>query len=198
MKTPISNLQNLVTALRELGWKTPQIKALLKTDRLANLHSLLELSPHLLDPPKKVDLSASVDVPGLSVNWNLKQGPLVWNPDSFILFQTEAQKKGNDVGWIPHAFFIRDNYSPLNACLLDYLLEYPYLIPRRWRHYFDVELCLKQSKICFLGTTYLNEDRNFFVRGMYFDGKIWREGFWSTNQTSQPDFQTIIPRASTI
>lgn len=202
MKTPTIELQNLEVALRGLGWKTPEIKTLFRSDRLNNLRSMLELSPHLLSPSKTIDLSGSVDVPGLSVNWNQKQKRMVWNPDSFTLFQTEAQAKGKDVGWTNHTFFVRDNYSPVNACLLDYLLECPHLIPRSWRYCLsedlEEDLHLEVRNICFLGTTYLDQDRKIFVRGMYFDGKKWKERFWSINRTSRPDFFTVVPRKSAI
>lgn len=53
--------------------------------------------------------------------------------------------------------------NPLNANVLDYLLENPTLIPEKW----------KDKCIYFWGTIYRNSDGDLYVRCLYWSGYRW-------------------------
>ncbi len=62
-----------------------------------------------------------------------------------------------------------ENEAILNACVLDYLLSYPHLIPESWKKDENA----KTQYIFFWGTIYRSSDGELFVRCLGFDGEEW-------------------------
>ncbi|MDP2789853.1 MAG: hypothetical protein Q8O51_01880 [bacterium] len=113
-----------------------------------------------------IDLDASPICPGsLTVEEHQKGGSFRWDPAKVQLYLSKPQSKGKVIGGLD----LRKDLvgKPVfNACLLDYLLAHPHLIPEEW----------KGKCIFFWGTIYRDSDGRLFVRCLY-----WRGGQWQWN-----------------
>ncbi|MBP7846152.1 MAG: hypothetical protein KA007_01810 [Candidatus Pacebacteria bacterium] len=103
-------------------------------------------------------------------NWSIEEhrkgGQLEWNPEKISLYLSESQKTGRIVGTD-----LRKELSGmpvLNACVLDYLLANPHLIPEEW----------KGKCVFFWGTVYRDSNGSLYVRYLYWYGGKWD---WSSN-----------------
>lgn len=114
-------------------------------------------------------------------------------------FKIEIHQKGGQFKWdwrrvelySSKSIFTRDlvaelaGKTVLNASVLDYLLAYPHLIPRRWRR--TVQQFEKQEdpmylKIVFLGTTYRFSSGDLCVPCL-----SWHWGHWDQDMVSFDD-----------
>lgn len=104
-----------------------------------------------------------------------------WNSKKISLFLLNKQKK-DDVFIRPEILIEKfseeeKNFIPLNASVLDYLLEHQNLIPKSW----------KKKSVMFWGTIYLAPNKQKMIRFMQFveslnqftDGWAWLESGFS-------------------
>lgn len=99
-----------------------------------------------------------------SVESHTKMGKLAWKPDEIELYLSEKQKIGHIEGNELRKEL--EGKPVLNACVLDYLMEHPNLIPDSW----------KGKYIYFWGTIFRDADGNLFVEFLCWGGFRW---FWS-------------------
>ena len=115
-----------------------------------------------------IDCDANPYVPdGWKVEEHIKGGELRWNPDEVELYLCDEQKGGSIEG---NELRKKLKGQPvLNACVLDYLLANPQLIPEEW----------KGKAVFFWGTIYRNSFGDLCVRCLdWFDG-WWRwDHYW--------------------
>lgn len=122
-----------------------------------------------------IDTDAPPKIPYSS--WTVEShkgvGKIEWNPDKFKLYLSEKQKNGN---WIK-GFDLQkelEAQTPMNANVLDFLLEHQDLIPEDW----------KSQYVYFHGTVYRSSGGNLCVRCWYWrDGKLvsgyrWLGHYW--------------------
>lgn len=98
-----------------------------------------------------------------------------WDPAKVILWQHADQ---HDRGWrrgYYHESLIENCQHCVNANMLDYLLDHPYLIPEDWK---------KAKRVYFLGTVYyeVSWSGHFkhempYVRYLMWDGRRWIWGY---------------------
>jgi len=114
-----------------------------------------------------IDCDANPYVPdGWKVEEHIKGGELRWNPDEVELYLCDEQKGGSIEG---NELRKKLKGQPvLNACVLDYLLANPQLIPEEW----------KGKAVFFWGTIYRYSNGDLFVRYLYWYGEQW---YWDFN-----------------
>lgn len=145
-------------------------------------------------------------------NWtveeHIKNGKIEWNPKKVSLYISEKQKSGYING---HALR-KEIKNPLNANVLDYLLNNLHLIPEEWK----ADEKGQTRYIYFWDTIYRDSGDNLFVRCLYWvEGRWlasygWLDGQWdgrcpalllasSNSQSSSPsDLDTLSSRVQNI
>lgn len=105
-------------------------------------------------------------------NWtveeHIKNGKIEWNPEKVSLYISEKQKSG----YINGNELRKEIKNPLNANVLDYLLNNPHLIPEEWKQ--DEQ---GQTRyIFFWGTIYRLSVGRLCVRCLFWGGGRWQAG----------------------
>lgn len=112
-----------------------------------------------------IDCDATPFTPsGWKVEEHKKSGLFKWNYAQVVLFLSKFQKNG-----VIDGNKLRKELADkpvLNACVLDYLLANPHLIPEEW----------KGKYVFFWGTIYRDSNGNLFVRCLYWSGDGWYWG----------------------
>lgn len=102
---------------------------------------------------------------GLTVESHKKHGFMVWHSNAVTLHLEKEQLDGFKGNKLRKR--LKDQpFECLNACVLDYLLDHPELIPEEW----------KSKHVFFWGTIYRNSDGRLYVRCLRWDGVSWRWG----------------------
>jgi len=122
----------------------------------------------IIEPKYIIDCDVDPYIPNnLKIEEHIKGGQLQWNTEEVELYLCDKQKSGSIEG-----NKLRKKLKGkfvLNACVLDYLLANPQLIPESW----------KGKYIFFWGTIYRNSDGSLYVRCLYWIGGEWRwSGCW--------------------
>lgn len=153
---------------REGQWTNEKIKMLteqkgLLTQVLAVLDGFSEIKPMEF----VIDCDAIPVIPsGLSIEKHVKGGAYRWVNEQIRLHLSKKQKNGKVV--IGHDLRQElESESVLNACVLDFLLKNPHLIPEEW----------KGKSIFFWGTIYRNAIGNLYVPYLYWNGGKWYSRF---------------------
>lgn len=143
-----------------------------------------------------------------TVEEHIKNGKIEWNPKKVSLYISEKQKSG----YINGNELRKEIKNPLNANVLDYLLNNPHLIPEEWKQ--DEQ---GQTRyIFFWGTIYRDSDDDLYVRCLYWRVGHWQAGYYwlgiqwdvqnpalllasSSSQSSSPsDLDTLSSRVQNI
>lgn len=136
------------------------------------------MKKHIID----TDKNPSSPYPGWTIEEHQKSGKIEWNAKEVSLFISDKQKSG----YIEGNKLRKIVKNPLNATVLDYLLEHQKLIPESWKE--ETNGFIKW--IYFWGTIYRNSDDDLFVRYLYwFDGRWqaycnWLDGDWDVDSPS--------------
>jgi len=126
------------------------------------------------DTTSKKHLIDCDTLPFIPEGWEVvehqKGGTFEWDPSKVELYLCAEQQEGSIEG---HELRKKLEGKPvMNACLLDYLLKHPELIPEEW----------KGKYVFFWGTIYLEPIGDLFVRCLYWGGGGWDwDGFWLGN-----------------
>lgn len=137
------------------------------------------------DAPPKIPYS------GWTVESHKGAGKVEWNPKKFQLCLSDKQRKGEYV----KGFDLQEeleSQTPMNANVLDFLLEHPELIPKDW----------KRKYVTFFGTVYRHSGDLLFVRywdwddgalqsGYYWLGRDWSDQFPALSLASASSLKTL-------
>lgn len=117
----------------------------------------------------EIDTDRTPNLPfsGASIDQHQKGGKMILDFSKINFYLSEKQKSGS-IGGHDLRKELKSK-KVLNACVLDYLLENPHLIPEDWK---------KDSKgntryIFFWGTIFRDSDGHLYVRCLY-----WHDGSW--------------------
>lgn len=112
--------------------------------------------------------SPSLPFSGAIIEENKVHGKLKWNPENFKLYLSEKQKTGYIQGHELRKEVEKQN--PLNATVLDWLVEHPEEYPEEW----------KGKYIYFWGTIFRDpSDDDLCVRCGYWDGdRVVSSCYW--------------------
>lgn len=135
------------------------------------------LMPDVKQGEHLIDCDANPSIPdGWSVEEHRKAGMVKWDTtkQTSALYLSKLQKKGKySVGNDLRKELA--NKPVLNACVLDYLLKNPHLIPEEW----------KGKAVFFWGTIYRVPIGSLCVRYLYWCGDRWDSNFrWLVNYFS--------------
>ena len=160
----VGQANELKMALRREGsWTNEKIKMLcerkgLLTQVLGVIDGFSEIKPIEF----VIDCDANPMIPdGWSIEKHVKGGAFRFAKDRVLLHLAKKQKSGTILG---HDLRKELEKEPvLNACVLDYLLAHPHLIPEEW----------KGQAVFFWGTVYRYCDGSLCVRYLYWHGDGW-------------------------
>lgn len=156
-------------ALRRNGWTNADVKRLCEGDVLATLLPVIRGTAEVLVRRHLIDASASPFLPEgwRGVEEHRKMGEITWDPTKVTLHLSANQEGGQVI----KGHDLRKELSGLpvmNACVLDYLLAHPELIPESW----------KGKYIYFWGTIYRNSDDDLCVRFLDWNDGRWNWGYY--------------------
>ena len=111
------------------------------------------------------DAIPSLPFDGATIEFHKKGGIIKLNPSAIVLHLSENQKDGKVIqGYELHKELKK--MPVLSACVLDYLLVNPHLIPEEW----------KGKYIYFWGTIFRDPNGDLYVRCLF-----WRGGKWQSD-----------------
>ena len=160
----VGQANELKLAFRRAGYTNAEIKKMSEGDLLADLLPLIRAygkTPTVTVPQHLIDCDVDPSIPnGLTIHSHTKGGQLTFDSSKITLYWSEKQKGS---GIIEGYKFLKElaNKSPLNVCVLDYLLKNPNLIPDSW----------KGKAVFFFGTVYRNSDGRLYVRYLRWSGE---------------------------
>jgi hypothetical protein len=159
----VGQANELKLAFRRCGYTNAEIKKLCEGDTLAKLLPVVKGLAQIVISKHLIDCDANPFVPeGWKVEQHRKGGQLEWNPERIALYLSKGQQDGKYIGGHKLRKELEDK-PVLNACVLDYLLAHPDLIPESW----------KGKVVFFWGTIYRSADGGLYVRCLYWDGGRW-------------------------
>lgn len=170
------------------GWTPALVKELCKSGNLAEIREVL-LGFGEIHSCRSIDCDADPFVlEGLSVETHQKGGILRWDPKQAQLYFPRSQEGGKPVRGdeIRQELTGLAGKQVLNACVLDWLLKYPYLIPAEWKRIEHG----RAPTICFWGTIYRSPDLRRSVRYLYYGyigGSGWNTGYYGIDYANLGD-----------
>lgn len=158
------------TALRRnqqvIGHEMEILEWLATGDNVSRLGEVIRGFSEIKPLEFAIDCDATPVIPdGLTIEKHLKGGIIRWTKDLVRLHLTKKQKKGL-IGGHELRKELEDE-KVLNACVLDFLLKNPHLIPEEW----------KGKAVFFWGTIYRDAGGNLYVRCLYWRGSGWGWGY---------------------
>jgi len=149
-------------SLERNGFTPAMVKKLSEGDTLAQIIPFLNGQADITIYQHIIDCDADPFCPeDWSVEEHIKGGQLKWGAAKIDLYLCKEQEKGSIEGNQLRKK-LKDQ-TILNACVLDYLIENPNLIPEEW----------KNKNVFFWGTIYRDSDGSLCVRGLSWDGDGW-------------------------
>ena len=159
----IGSLNQLGDAMETAGFTADDVTKLKQFKELAKIKTVLHGMAEIVTTKHVVDCDANPLVPdGWKVEEHIKGGQFEWDPSQIELYLDEGQQNGNSIVGKK----LRQKLSGkkvMNACVLDFLLAHPELIPEEW----------KGKAIFFWGTVYRDSDGDLYVRYL-----VWSDGRW--------------------
>jgi hypothetical protein len=164
----IGQMNQLADAFEAAGYTPDDVTKLRsKPKTLKQFKSVLMGTAEVVIKTHAIDCDVNPYVPnGWKVEEHIKGGKLRWNPDEVELWLADEQKGGVIEG--NKLRKLLKGKPVLNACVLDYLLANPHLIPEEW----------KSKYVFFWGTIYRHSDGDLCVRCLGWDGDGWD---WSSH-----------------
>lgn len=161
----VGQAEKLKLAFRRTGWNNREIDRLCEGNILAEVRSFLLGDAEIKPIEHVIDLDVNPFCPhGLTVYEHQQSGTFRWDPTKVDLYLAHFQSKGE---YIRGHDLLRDLVGKpvFNACLLDYLLAHPHLIPEAW----------KNIVLFFWGTIY-RDSCLLYVRFLCWSGGQWESG----------------------
>lgn len=126
------------------------------------------------------DATPRLPFDGATIEYHKKDGKMILDPSKINLYLSEGQKGGQYIEGNKLRKELKSK-PVLNACVLDYLLDNPHLIPEEW----------KGKAVFFWGTIFRGSDGSLYVRYLYWDVGRWQAYYrWLGN-----DFRALNPAA---
>lgn len=177
LKLDVDQASELKAAFRRSGWTNAEIKILSERDHLFKVREMIRGNAEIITTAQYIiDCDIAPFVPKNDYDWivleHKKGGQLVWDPTKIQLYLPEHwQRGGGSHNYIEGEKFRAElaNKPVLNANVLDFLLDYPHLIPHEWKKNDSGSA----RHIYFWGTIYISKGGFINVRYLYFDIFKW-------------------------
>lgn len=159
----VGQANELKLAFRRAGYSNDEIKQLCEGNVLADVRNVLLARAEIKLVEHLINCDADPFLPnGWKVEEHQKGGQFKFDPAKVESYLSNPQRNGKSIGG--HKLREELKGKPvLNACVLDYLLANPYLIPEDW----------KKSYIFFWGTIYRDAGGSLCVRCLCWNGDGW-------------------------
>ncbi len=159
----IGQMNQLGDALEAAGFTPNDVTRLQQFKKLSMLRAVLSGSADIVFTKQVIDCDADPFVPNFyCVHDHIKGGFFEWDLSQIELYFDKGQQEGKSI----RGSDLRRKLAGkkvLNACVLDFLLAHPDLIPEEW----------KGKLVFFWGTIYRRFDNNLCVRCLYWNGDRW-------------------------
>ena len=165
----VGQANEIKLAARRGGWTNADLKRLSEGNMMARLLPVVRGKADIAYPKHLIDCDVDPFVPdGWLVEKHIKGGQLSFDPTKVKLWLSKVQTKGGVIEGNKLRKELKGQ-PVLNACILDYLLAHPELIPEEW----------KGKAVFFWGTIYRDSNGNLYVRCLYWDDEQWSwRSFW--------------------
>ena len=167
-KYTIGQMNQLGDALEIAGFTPEQVTKMRNYPNWKDIKQVLEGHAEIKLLEHVIDLDVNPFCPnGLTVEEHQKGGTFHWDPTKVQLYLSKTQSKGEFIG----GHDLRKDLAGkpvLKACLLDYLIKNPHLIPDAW----------KGKAVFFWGTIYHDSVGDLYVRYLY-----WGDGQWHSDSS---------------
>jgi len=160
----VGQANELKLAFRRCSYTNADIKKLCEGDILAKVLPIIRGQAEVNIKKYVIDCDADPFLPSgwKGVEEHKKGGQLEWDPTKISLYLSKEQQNGELIGG--HKLHEKLAKKPaLNACVLDFLLANPELIPESW----------KDKYVYFWGTIYCSSGGGLYVRCL-----CWGDGRW--------------------
>lgn len=161
-KMSTGQAHELALAFGRNNWSNAEVKKLCEGDFLAKILPVVRGLAEVKVVKHIINCDAD---PFLPKGWKKEKhhqgGQLEWDPAKVKLYMSKKQRDGVIKG--DELRQELENKPVLNACVLDYLLANPHLIPEEW----------KGKAVFFWGTIYRSSGGFLCVRYLYWDVSRW-------------------------
>jgi len=171
----VGTANDLKMAFRRAGYSSADIKALCAGDKAAQIlpvlrgHGTVQIVKHVINLAGDC-MPESWKLDKWAIEKHVGNGMLEFDPSRLQLYFSKNQKDGEGIVGSKLRKELERNKVPfLNACVLDYLLAHPEIIPEDWK----VDENGNSRWICFWGTIYRHPNRKLYVRCL-----CWNVGVW--------------------
>lgn len=159
----VGQANELKLGFRRANWTNADIKRLSEGGLLSTILPVVRGGAVVVIKQHLIDCDKDPFTPdGWEVKEHIRGGQLAFDPVKIRLFLSKAQQKGKAISGLDLREELKGQ-SVLNACVLDYLLAHPELIPDEW----------KGKLVFFWGTVYHYPDGNLGVRCLFESGSEW-------------------------
>jgi hypothetical protein len=173
----IGQAHELEMALGKVGgWSPLLVRCMCEGDNLARFRRVLLGQAEIQEKKHVINCDTTPFIPdGWCVAEECEQiasrvkGDLTWDPTKVELYLSELQRSGKDIQGEEFRKKLKGKLV-LPANVLDYLLEYPHLIPEEWKKNDQG----RTRYIFFWGTIYRDSDGYLCVRDL-----CWFDGEWT-------------------
>ncbi len=159
----IGQMNQLGDALETAGFTPGEVTKLQQFKELAMLRAVLNGTAQIVVTKHIIDCDVDPFVlDGWTVENHIKGGQFEWDSSQVELYLDKGQQNGKNIV----GNNLRQKLSGkkvMNACVLDFLLAHPELIPEEW----------KGKCVFFWGTIFRRSAGRLYVRYLY-----WRGGRW--------------------
>jgi len=167
----VGQANELKLAFRRADYSNDDIKRLCEGNVLADVRRVLRGYASIVATEVVIDHTIDCDaqplIPdSLSVEKHQKGGAFKWDTDAQkdALYLSKGQAGSKYIEGNKLRRELTEKSTPvLNACVLDYLLANPHLIPKEW----------KGKHVFFWGTVYRHQDGDLCVCYLWWDGVRW-------------------------
>ena len=158
----IGQMNQLGDALENAGFTTDDVTNLRSFPYLSKIKEVILGCSEIVSKKNIIDLDADIFIPpGWKVVEHQKCGQFKWDTSKVELYLCDKQKVGT-INGTKLRKLLKDK-PVLNACVLDYLLANPQLIPDSW----------KGKSVFFWGTIYCDSYDALYIRYL-----CWHDGRW--------------------
>lgn len=172
----IGQMNQLANALIAAGYTPEHVTRLGQHRQLRDIRNMLDGCGELCVNTHLIDCDTPPFVPYSGSKWihHRKGGQFFWDNKKVKLYWWGQQEDGVFYGRHDLSSLSRENskFPVLNANMLDYLLDHPYLIPEEWKYGKKGDRLI----ISFWGTHYVDHDRREYIRTLCFSGGHWEGG----------------------
>lgn len=171
----VGQANELKLAFRRHGYTNEYIKRLTEGRMLAEVLEVLKgfrTIAYISGPAVNCDVDPRIPSGMVKIKRHDKQGAIMWEPYSFLTFYPIPDGESSVHFSGTRLLKELEGKPVMNACMKDFLLANPHLVPHEWLRPTD-KIYNRSKKLYFPGTIFRDENRRDWMSGLEFrDGTI--------------------------